>query len=194
MNDEDFEHALRNLMAPGDSRGAIEQGGGIEQGKRRKKRLIFSILIPVFSVSLALAIAIPLTIKLNSTTSNDLAGGGFSDSPIAFLKDFSQYYYPYPVTTLKDQDGVYGECYYSFNDKNEEFLTMHIDMETIRKTDAFAQDGTSLSSSLEANSYFGFSGMSLSFRAVLEDKNNSSHSFDVTDLDLTPYYNFVTLH
>jgi hypothetical protein len=137
-----------------------------------------------------LAVSVPVTIAA-TRPHTDIAGEGTTDDPIAYLKGYSKYYYPYSIASLKDEKTVYGDVFYSYSSENYEFLTLHFTPGIVSSAAIVSENGAELCHGSGANLYFSFSGTVVSFQATLSLASGSSFALDKTTLDITPYYNWV---
>ncbi len=191
MNDQDLEKALEGTADSGNPEEAIARGGGVGVVARRKRKRLFSYLIPLVSVAMAISIAVPLTWYYAKKTSlPDDTGAGGSNDPIAYLKDFSRSYYPYPIPSLTSDTLSYGEIYYGWNSASDENLVFHLFLEKASSLEI--KDGTtSLLFSRFSNSHLALSGFTIAFTPVVKDLSGATIILNDLSLNLAPFYNAI---
>jgi hypothetical protein len=192
MNDQDLEKALEGTADSGNPEEAIARGGGVAVVARRKRKRFFSYLIPLVSVAMAISIAVPLTWYYAKKTSlPDDTGAGGSNDPIAYMKLYSKYYYPYSIGSFSQNEIVYGNLFYSFNNQYEQYFTVHLFEERSSAVEIFASDNTLIAFSQADNSHFTFSGTTFTFHCVFTDLSGNKITMDSLTVDVKPYYDLV---
>jgi hypothetical protein len=177
MNDQELEKALADHSHPGDAEEAIERGGGEEVARKRKRQRFFAWGIPVLSAALALAVAIPLTWHYAALKkSSDLAGDGANGDPIAYF--------------IKD-DVLYGSLFYSFSDRQNENLTIHLYQTRATAVEVYSPTNDLLCSTQADNIHFAFTGFSVSLTCVFTSLEGTKITMDSMTLDVKPYYDLV---
>jgi hypothetical protein len=190
MDIDEVERRVKEKAGSGDPKQARERGGGEAVAKERRRGILRSVLVPVAACLATLAISIPVTI-LATRPHADIAGEGTADDPIAYLKGYSEYYYPYSIASLKDEKTVYGDVFYSYSSAKEQYLTIHFPAGVVSSAAIASESGAELCRGSSANLYFPFIGSTITFQATLSLVSGSSVTLDKTTLDVTPYYNWL---
>jgi hypothetical protein len=192
MNDQELEKALADHSHPGDAEEAIERGGGEEVARKRKRQRFFAWGIPVLSAALALAVAIPLTWHYAALKkSSDLAGDGANGDPIAYMKLYASHYYPYSIASFIKDDVLYGSLFYSFSDRQNENLTIHLYQTRATAVEVYSPTNDLLCSTQADNIHFAFTGFSVSLTCVFTSLEGTKITMDSMTLDVKPYYDLV---
>lgn len=192
MEEKELEKNIKNSIIGEDTKGAIEKGGGVELGKKRKRRFIFSILTPIASACVALCIAIPTTVAVINNKGSQIAGAGGNDDPIQYLHDYAKYYYASPIYSFVDDDVLYGTIYYGFNSRYDEYFLVHLFLENAFSIRISSVSGNQILYFSSPNACFGTSNPETSFICEIEDINETKITFGTIEIDATPYYNFIS--
>jgi hypothetical protein len=188
---EEIEKMLKGSTWEGDAAEARTLGGGEAIAKQRKSRRLWSILTPVLACLVLLSIAVPLTYHFAKAENTTQAGAGPTDSPISYIKEYSTNIYYYPIYSLTGGGKAFGGLFYSYNSENDEHLTIHLLYQTAQSIEVFDSAGNPFLYTKEANSQYGFSGMSVFFKANVVSESGDVVTFGPMTLDVSPYFNWI---